>query len=119
MEGNIFGHWHSLINNEVANMGSHAFDSLIYAQDFFFLGGLLGSKIAHSQTHALCESFAWHPPRDGGRGRVFLNLLDELYTGVGQNEAVTIVEEVADLEGVYGIISHGHGLFVDLFGCVS
>jgi hypothetical protein len=50
---------------------------------------------------------------------VLVSLLDELFTGVSQEKAVTIVEGVADLEGVYGISTHGDGLFVDLFGGVS
>jgi hypothetical protein len=50
---------------------------------------------------------------------VFISLLNELYTSVGQEKAVTVVEGVADLEGVDGISTHGDGLFVDLFGGVS
>jgi len=50
---------------------------------------------------------------------VLVSLLDQLFTGIGQEEAVTVVEGVADLEGVDGISTHGDGLFVDLFRGVS
>jgi len=50
---------------------------------------------------------------------VLVSLLDQLFTGIGQEEAVTVVEGVTDLEGVDGISTHGDSLIVDLFRGVS